>query len=140
MREILGLPFIRLLLSLYFLVFLAFNFFYIAFPVHAATRLDWSLAEIGAFFTFMGVLMVVVQGPVLNRASKVWSERKLITGGSLVLAVSFLFFTIDGKLPAYIGTTLLALGNGGHVALPNGPPLEGDGPGEPRRRARLREQ
>jgi MFS family permease len=73
MREILGLPFIRLLLSLYFLVFLAFNFLYIAFPVHAATRLDWSLAEIGAFFTFMGVMMVVVQGPVLNRALKVRS-------------------------------------------------------------------
>ena len=112
MREILGLPFIRLLLSLYFLVFLAFNIFYIAFPVHAATRLDWSLAEIGAFFTFMGILMVVVQGPILTRASRVWSERKLVIGGSLVLAVSFLFFTMDGKLPTYIGTTLLALGNG----------------------------
>ena len=112
MRDILGLPLIRLLLSLYFLVFLAFNFFYIAFPVHAATRLDWSLAEIGAFFTFMGILMVVVQGPILKRASEVWSERTLVIGGSLVLAVSFLFFTMEGKMPAYIGTTLLALGNG----------------------------
>ena len=112
MREVLGLPFMRLLLSLYFLVFLAFNLFYIAFPVHAATSLDWSLAEIGAFFTFMGILMVVVQGPILTRASRVWSERKLVIGGSLVLAVSFLFFTMDGKLPAYIGTTFLALGNG----------------------------
>ena len=112
MREILGLPSIRLLLSLYFLVFLAFNFFYIAFPVHAATSLDWSLAEIGAFFTFMGISMVVVQGPILKRASKIWSERTLVIGGSLVLAASFLFFTVDGKLQAYIGTSLLALGNG----------------------------
>lgn len=29
-----------------------------------------------------------------------------------MLAVRFLFFTMDGKLPAYIGTTLLPLGNG----------------------------
>ena len=112
MREILALPSIRLLLGLYFLVFLAFNFFYIAFPVHAATSLDWSLAEIGAFFTFMGILMVIVQGPVLKHASKMWSERTLVIGGSLVLAASFLFFAADGKPLAYIGTTLLALGNG----------------------------
>ena len=56
--------------------------------------------------------MVVVQGPILKRASEVWSERTLVIGGSLVLAVSFLFFNMDGKMPAYIGTTLLALGNG----------------------------
>ncbi len=112
MREILRLPLIPLLLGLYFLVFLAFNFFYIAFPVHAATSLNWSLAEIGAFFTFMGISMVLVQGPVLKRASRVWSERTLVIGGSLVLATSFLFFTMDGKPQAYIGTVLLALGNG----------------------------
>ncbi len=29
-----------------------------------------------------------------------------------MLATSFLFFTMDGKLQAYIGTTFLALGNG----------------------------
>jgi len=112
MREILRLPSVSLLLGLYFLVFLAFNFFYIAFPVHAATRLEWSLGETGAFFTFMGVLMVVVQGPVLKRASRVWSERTLVIGGSLILATSFLFFAVDGKLQAYVGTGLLALGNG----------------------------
>ena len=112
MREILALPSIPLLLALYFLVFLAFNFFYIVFSVHAATILEWSLAEIGAFFTFMGMAMVVVQGPILKRASRVWSERALVIDGSLVLAVSFLFFTVDGKPQAYIGTTLLALGNG----------------------------
>jgi len=60
----------------------------------------------------MGVLMVVVQGPVLKRASRVWSERTLVIGGSLILATSFLFFAVDGKLQAYVGTGLLALGNG----------------------------
>ncbi len=112
MREILGLPSIPLLFALHFLIFLAFNFFYIAFPVHAATGLDWSLAEIGAFFTFMGISMVIVQGPVLKYASKLWSERVLVIGGSLVLATSFLFFAADGKPQAYMGATLLAIGNG----------------------------
>ena len=112
MGEILSLPSIPLLLTLYFLVFLAFNLFYIAFPVHAATRLRWSLTEIGIFFSTMGFMMVVVQGPVLRRVSKIWTERTLVIAGSLVLAVSFLLFTMDGKLHAYVGTALLALGNG----------------------------
>ena len=111
-REILGLPSIPLLLTLYFLVFLAFNFFYIAFPVHAATGLDWSLSQVGVFFVVMGALMVLVQGPVLKRASKAWSERTLIIGGSLSLAVSFLLFTAEGALSVYAGTVLLAFGNG----------------------------
>ena len=34
-------------------------------------------------------------------------------------AASFLFFTMDGKMPAYIGTTLLALGNGGKIMWPS---------------------
>ena len=112
MTEILALPGVPLLLSLYFLVFLAFNFFYIAFPVHAATRLQWSLTDIGIFFSIMGLMMVVVQGPVLTRVSRIWPERTLVIAGGLVLAVSFLLFTMEGKPPAYAGAALLALGNG----------------------------
>ena len=112
MGEILRLPSMSLLLALYFMVFLAFNFFYIAFPVHAATTLRWSLTDTGIFFSTMGFLMVLVQGPVLQRASKAWSDRTLVIGGSVVLAVSFLFFTMPGKPQVYLGTALLALGNG----------------------------
>ncbi len=112
MMDILRLPSIPLLLTLYFLVFLAFNFFYIAFPVHAATQLEWSLTDTGVFFSTMGFMMVLVQGPVLKRVAKIWSERTLIVGGSIVLALSFLFFTMEGKPSAYVGIALLALGNG----------------------------
>jgi predicted MFS family arabinose efflux permease len=111
-REVVGLPSIPLLLILYFLVFLAFNFFYISFPVHAAIGLDWSLSEVGLFFSVMGVLMVLVQGPVLKRMAVVWSERTLIAGGSLALAVSFLFFMSEDTTHIYAGTVLLACGNG----------------------------
>jgi DHA1 family tetracycline resistance protein-like MFS transporter len=112
LREIVGLPSIPVLLILYFLVFLAFNFFYISFPVHAAIGLDWSLSEVGLFFSVMGVLMVLVQGPVLKRMAVAWSERTLIAGGSLALAVSFLFFMSEDTTHIYAGTVLLACGNG----------------------------
>jgi predicted MFS family arabinose efflux permease len=112
MREILALPSVALLLALYFLVFLAFNLFYVSFPVYAATGIRWSLTETGVFFSVMGFMMVLVQGPVLKRAAKIWSDRSLVLGGSLALAASFAFFSSADTVTLYIGTALLALGNG----------------------------
>ncbi len=112
MRQVLSLPSIPLLLGVYFLVFLAFNLFYIAFPIHAVTSLRWSLSETGIFFSAMGFMMVVVQGPVLKRVSKIWSDRLLIVGGSLLLAASFVFFASPNTVLIYVGTAVLALGNG----------------------------
>ena len=103
---------IRVLLAVHFLVFLAFNFFYIAFPVHAATALEWTLIEVGIFFSTMGLLMAVVQGPVLGAASKRYSDRSLVTGGGLVLTMSFALFVSRSVPLIYAGTALLALGNG----------------------------
>jgi DHA1 family tetracycline resistance protein-like MFS transporter len=110
--EILRLPSIAFLMTLYFLVYLAFNFFYIAFPVHAATRLGWSLTDTGIFFAVASLMMVTVQGPVLSRLSRRFSDRLLISAGSLLLAVSFLGYMSNDTVAIYAGTALLALGNG----------------------------
>ncbi len=112
MLEILRLPSLALILGVYFMVFLAFNLFYIAFPVHAATDLGWSLTQTGIFFSVMGFMMVLVQGPILKRASKLSSDRALVIAGSLLLAASFAFFTSRSSPVIYVGTALLALGNG----------------------------
>jgi len=110
--EILMLPSMKLLLTVYFLVFFAFNLFYVAFPVYAATGIHWSLQEIGVYFAAMGLMMALVQGPVLKRLSQHWSEQKLVLGGSALLAVSFPFFTSSSAAMIYSGTALLAVGNG----------------------------
>ncbi len=110
--EILALPSMKLLLALYFLVFFAFNLFYVAFPVYAATGIRWSLLEIGVYFAVMGLMMALVQGPVLARISERWSERQRVLGGSVVLAASFPFFASGSTPMIYLGTALLAVGNG----------------------------
>ncbi len=69
LQEVLRFPGVRRHLFIYFLVFLGFNFYYIAFPVDAVKRLDWELADTGMFFAVLGLLMAVVQGPALERAS-----------------------------------------------------------------------
>ncbi|MGD8413433.1 MAG: MFS transporter [Candidatus Latescibacterota bacterium] len=111
-RQILSISMIPYLLTLYFLVMLGFNFFYIAFPIYAATRLEWTVTEVGIFFSVLSLAMIVVQGPVLKRAAARWSNRSLVSFGSFVLSASFLFFTAQSAVVLYAGALLLALGNG----------------------------
>jgi DHA1 family tetracycline resistance protein-like MFS transporter len=110
--EALRIPGISCLLSACFLVNLAFSFFYIALPVHAAQDLHWSPKEIGWFFAVMSLVMVIVEGPVLRRASRVCSDAFLIAVGGLVLGVSFLFLTGDSDPMVFCGAILIAVGNG----------------------------
>jgi DHA1 family tetracycline resistance protein-like MFS transporter len=111
-RQILRIPHVARLLGLQFLVFLGFNLFYVAFPVHAATRLEWSVLDVGLYFAFISVLMAVVEGPVLGRLSRRLGDRPLVIAGSLILAGAFLFFLSARTLVLYGGTVLVAAGNG----------------------------
>ena len=103
---------IRLLLAVHFLVFLAFNFYYISFPMHAATELEWTLTEVGIFFSTMGLMMALVQGPVLVAASRRFKDRTLVTAGSLILACGFALYLSRSVALIYLATAFLALGNG----------------------------
>jgi MFS family permease len=111
-RDVWQIKDISYLLALYFLVFLGFNFFYIAFPVHAVQALNWDLTATGVFFSFLSIVMVLVQGPVLSYASKKWDDHSLVFSGSLILAISFLCFVSSSTFIIYLGAALLAIGNG----------------------------
>lgn len=70
LRDVLRCPGVARHLFIYFLVFLGFNFFYIAFSVDAVKQLEWELPDTGTFFAVLGFMMVVVQGLILERASR----------------------------------------------------------------------
>jgi MFS family permease len=112
LREVLRIKNIPFLLLLYFLLFIGFNLFYAAFPVHALTRLDWSTAELGIFFSFLGLTTVAVQGPLLSRLADRYSATTLAVVGGLILGTAFLFLTSDRLTFVYLGAALFSLGNG----------------------------
>ncbi len=111
-RIIFSLRDIPALMAINFLVMLGFSFFYVIFPVNAALGLGWPIFQTGAFLAALSLLMVIVQGPVLARASKIWSDRALAVFGSLVLAGGFGLFIATDKLTIYAGAVFVALGNG----------------------------
>jgi MFS family permease len=112
LKDILRLDNILLMLLLYFFIFLAFNFFYVAFPVYAMDILAWNLLELGVFFSVMGSIMVFVQGPVLNAISDKFHDSYLTIAGSILLSVSFFFFTGSSDVIIYSGVILFSIGNG----------------------------
>jgi len=112
LADILRLKNVPFLLTQYFLIFLAFNFFYVAFPVHAITTLDWTVFDLGLFFSALSLVMIVFQGPVLGKASQYFTDGTLVTFGGVLLATGFFLFTYSQISVIALGTVMFAAGNG----------------------------
>ena len=111
-KDIFKLKYIPLFMVLNFFIFLGFNIFYTSFPIHAISSLKWTITEMGIFYAILSGLMILVQGPILKKASQIFSEGNLIIIGSFVLAVNFVLFFSNSVVLIYLATILFAVGNG----------------------------
>ena len=112
LQDVFKLKYIPFLLILYFLIFLGFNIYYAAFPTHAAKDLKWSVTQLGIFYAVLSGIMVFVQGPVLRKALKKFSEEKLVIIGSIILGTNFVLFASNNLVSVFGAVILFALGNG----------------------------
>ena len=113
--DVFNLKHIPFLLLLYFLIFLGFNIFYTSFPIHAISDisgLGWTVTEMGIFFAVLSGMMVLVQGPILRRALKKFSEEKLVIIGSVILGTNFVLLISNNIILVYGAAVLFAAGNG----------------------------
>jgi MFS transporter, DHA1 family, tetracycline resistance protein len=110
--DVFHLKHISFLLLLYFFIFLGFNIFYTSFPIHAVSGLGWTVTEMGIFFAILSGIMVLVQGPILRKALKKFSEEKLVVIGSLILGTNFILFVSNDIALIYGAAILFAVGNG----------------------------
>jgi len=112
MRDVFKLEYIPFLLVLYFLIFLGFNIYYASFPTHAVNDLKWSVTQLGIFYAVLSGIMVFIQGPVLRKALKKFSEEKLVIIGSIILGTNFVLFVSNNIISVFVAVILFALGNG----------------------------
>lgn len=112
LRDVFKLEYISFLLVLYFLIFLGFNIYYAAFPTHAAKDLKWSVTQLGIFYAVLSGIMALVQGPVLRKALKRFSEEKLVVIGSIILGTNFILFASNSIISVSVALILFAVGNG----------------------------
>jgi DHA1 family tetracycline resistance protein-like MFS transporter len=111
-QDVFRLKHISFLLVLYFFIFLGFNIFYTSFPIHAVVGLKWSITQMGIFYAVLSGIMVLVQGPVLRKALKKFSEEKLVILGNLILGTNFILFVSNDIILVYGAAVLFAVGNG----------------------------
>jgi DHA1 family tetracycline resistance protein-like MFS transporter len=112
LRDVFKLEHISFLLVLYFLIFLGFNIYYASFPTHAANDLKWSVTQLGIFYAVLSGIMVLIQGPVLRKALKKFSEEKLVIIGSIILGTNFILFVSNNIVSVSGAVILFAVGNG----------------------------
>lgn len=110
--DIFKLKQVAFLLALYFFIFSGFNIFYATFPIQAVNGLKWSVTQLGLFYAVLSGMMVLVEGPILRKASRKFSEEVLIVIGSIILGVNFILFISNEAILAYCAAVLFALGNG----------------------------
>jgi len=101
------------LMLLFFLVILAFASMESTLGLFVEERYGFGFFETAWLFTFLGVVMVVVQGGLLGRLAKRFGERRLMLAGILLMAVGLAVLPF-GRLIALLGmaTGLLAVGMG----------------------------
>lgn len=111
-KTVLAIPGIPLLFAVYFLTFLAFSLFYAGLPIYANTSLLWSATDLGIFLAYSSFVMILAQGPILGRLSKIISNEMLIFIGSIILAIGFYLLSSESIVFIYLANTIFSLGNG----------------------------
>ena len=66
----------------------------------------------GIFYAVLSGIMVLVQGPILRKALKKFSEEKLVIIGSMILGTNFILFVSTDNILIYGAAILFAIGNG----------------------------
>jgi multidrug resistance protein len=105
-------PRLATLLLLYFIVTFGFANLEATFPIYLERKFGYGPKEVGYFFTYIGVLMVLVQGGLLRRLVPRFGERRLIIAGTLLMAVGFFTQHAAATLTALlVSIAITAVGN-----------------------------
>jgi multidrug resistance protein len=106
-------PKLALLLSLYFLITMAFSGFEATFALFSERRFGFTAATIGLVFTFIGTILAVVQGVIVGRVVKRVGEAQLIPAAIFLIALSIGLVPFSFTVPMLlVSVGILAMGMG----------------------------
>lgn len=101
------------LLHITFVHSLAFGLFTANFALYTQNRLGLSDQSTSYILTYVGLLVVLVQGLAIGRLTKRFEEARLVLGAALLMVPSLLAWAVVGNVPLLlIVLAPLALGGG----------------------------
>lgn len=102
--------------ALFFITFLfqgGFGFFTTFFGVYLIDRYGFTESATGNFFAYVGMWIVLTQAIVTPRASRLWSERRILNVTLIATGLALLLFLWPGAWTTMLWTTpIFALFNG----------------------------
>lgn len=105
-------PQLTKILLAYLVAIIGFSIMTTSFALFTFHRFDFSAADNGYTFAFLGFIGVVVQGGFIGRLTKKFGERSLAIFGSFLIAVGFILMPVSrGLTLLFFATGIVALGN-----------------------------
>ncbi|MBI4516842.1 MAG: MFS transporter [Deltaproteobacteria bacterium] len=113
LRRVRGRPQLGVLLVAFCAAIFSFATMETTFSLLCATSLHLTATQIYWLFGYMGLTMSVVQGGIIGRLAQHVSERALVTGGCVLLALGLLATPFARPLvPLLLALAALAIGQG----------------------------
>jgi len=84
-------------LALYFLTFTSMTVLNVGFPLISAERFHWGQREVGGMFALFGISGVVIQGFLMKRLSRAFTELSLIKTAAACIGAGMLLAALSTK-------------------------------------------
>ncbi len=92
---------------------LAFGIFQPLFPLFAKVQYGYDQSNVGYLFVFSGLIGVIIQGGLMGRLTKKYSEITLLLGGQVMLIGAYLILPFTAPLlPLLAVLGMLSIGTG----------------------------
>ncbi len=113
LRKVMTFPGTSRLIFVFFLVTMGFTQLEACFALVMQDRFGLGAKDAGLYLGFMGIIMVLLQGGLIGRLSKVFAERSLALTGLILLILALVLFSGASTLNfCIIAMVLVALGQG----------------------------
>jgi MFS family permease len=108
-----GRPGIRRIIFVYFLTVLAFSAMEATYALLSVHRYGIDQAHVSWLFAYIGVIVVIVQGGLIGRLTRIFGEKKLLVAGLVLQALALAALPFAGSVVGLmIATAPLAVGSG----------------------------
>jgi multidrug resistance protein len=112
-RQVMGRREVASLVLVTLLYMLAFSGMETVFPLLTQQQFAWGATQNGYVFTYVGVLVVLMQGGLVRRLVKRWGERNLLLAGLAALGLGLLMLAWSANVIwLLIAVGILSIGDG----------------------------
>jgi DHA1 family tetracycline resistance protein-like MFS transporter len=106
-------PLIGRLICINLLFTIAFTGMEAIFPIFAQHNFSWGAMQTGYIFTYVGVVVVLMQGGLVRQLVKVWREQAILRMGLVLLALGLFLLAFSTHIALLlVSLGILSIGDG----------------------------